>query len=200
MSKSRLRLLGSFARFMRWPKRLVIATPQDESANGSVADPLANVHQTVRNTLPVIEDQLVAIRIIEQSLSGIEEAVGLAWRDRENLTANYYTLLRGVLQILDDCHSLGDNGQEFEVVFSGFERILCEQGVEVIPVTEGQRFQPDSQCCEETEASSEHASGTVLRIVQSGYQRRLPNGSSLVVRPARVVVSRSPENRKELPK
>jgi len=160
-----------------------------DPSNVSPVNPLARLHQVVQNAQPMVEQQLAAARMTEELLSSIERQLGQAWGEREGLIGDYYSLLRSVLTVAEDCRSSGDEHPELRVVRTGLEKTLREHRIEVIPVAEGDAFQPDTQSCEEVEPSGEYAAGTVLRVLEPAYQRRLADGSVVVVRPARVVIS-----------
>ena len=83
------------------------------------------------------------------------------------------------------------------MIRSGLEKTLRQQGVEVIPVAEGDVFEPDRHSCEEVEPSADCDPGTVLRILETGYTRRLADGSVVVVQPTKVVISQPSSNPKE---
>jgi len=151
----------------------------------------------VQTALPLLEDQLGAIRRMDEHFADIEEQLGRAWRERECLVDDYYAMLRSILQVLDDCRAMGEMGPELEVIGAGLEKTLQEQGIKAIEVAEGDRFQPDRHRCEQTEASGEKPPGTVLRVVAPGYLRQLADGSSVTIRPARVIVNRVQPSSKE---
>ena len=167
------------------------------SQQASATSPLTGVHQAVHNALPLLEQQLSGMRMMDELLVGIEDQLARAWREREGLIEDYYAVVQGVLRVLDDCQTMRDKTPELQVIKAELERILRHQRVEMITVAIGDHFQPDLACCEQTEASDEHAPGTVLRVLESGYQRRLDDGNTVVIRPARVAVSQSQATLKE---
>ena len=166
-------------------------------SKGSGENPLTRLHQFVQNAQPVVEQQFAAARMTDELLTGIERQLGQAWGERESLIGDYYALLRSVLTVADDCRSSSADSPELQVVRIGLENTLRQQGIEVIPVAEGNVFQPDIHSCEEVEPSVDCVPGTVLRILETGYQRRLADGSVVVVRPAKVVISQPSANFKE---
>jgi molecular chaperone GrpE (heat shock protein) len=165
-----------------------------DSSNGSNANPLTQLHQVVQNAQPLVEQQLAAARMTDELLTSIERQLGEAWGERENLIGNYYALLRSVLTVVEDCRSSSDDSPELQVVRTGLEKTLRQQGIEVTPVAEGDVFQPDIQSCEKVEPSVDCVPGRVLRILETGYQQRLADGSVVVVRPAKVVISQPSAN------
>ena len=168
-----------------------------DSSKGAAANPLTRLLQIVQNAQPVVEQQLAAARMTDELLINIERQLGQAWGERESLIGDYYVLLRSVLTVLEDCGSSSDDSPELQVVRTGLEKTLRQQGIEVIPVAEGDVFEPDIQSCEEVEPSVDCVPGTVLRILDTGYTRRLADGSVVVVRPAKVVISQPSANFKE---
>ena len=167
------------------------------SAPGPEGNPLTAVRQIVQTALPLLEEQLGAIRRMDEHFADIEEQLGRAWREREGLVDDYYAMLRNVLQVLDDCRAMGDTGPELKVIGAGLEKLLQQQGVKAIEVAVGDRFQSDRHLCEQTDASGEKPPGTVLRVVEPGYLRQLNDGSTVTIRPARVVVSQTQSSSEE---
>ena len=166
-------------------------------SNGPGVNPLTQLLQIVQNAQPVVDQQLAAARTTDELLTSVERQLGQAWGERESLIADYYALLRSVLAVVEDCRSSSDDSPELQVVRTGLEKTLRQQGIEVIPVAKGDGFQPDTQSCEEVEPSTDCAAGTVLRILETGYQRQLADGGVVVVRPAKVVISQPSANFKE---
>ena len=166
-------------------------------SNGPGANPLTQLLQIVQNAQPVVDQQLAAARTTDELLTSVERQLGQAWGERESLIADYYALLRSVLAVVEDCRSSSDDSPELQVVRTGLEKTLRQQGIEVIPVAESDVFQPDIHFCEEVEPSTDCAAGTILRILETGYQRQLADGSVVVVRPAKVVISQPSGNFKE---
>ncbi len=189
-------MIESLHRLKGWLAKVVLANDvQGPSPTGTglprstKANPLTAVRQAVQGALPVVEEQFAALRTMEELLLAVEDCVGQAWHEREALIDDYYQILRGLLRVLDDCRIVTEENAELDVVCSGLGKLLDEQQVEQIEVHDGDSFQPERHDCEQTEESEQYAPGTVLRVVETGYQRRLANGNTVVVRPARVVVS-----------
>lgn len=127
-----------------------------------------------------------------------DEQLGLAWQVQSELTNDYYTLLRAVLLTLDDCRTLGPDRTDAAGLTLRLEKVLREQRVEMIPTAAGDPFDADRHCCEKTEATAERPAGAVVSTLAAGYLRRFKSGLTVIVRPARVVVSESPGESEEL--
>jgi GrpE protein len=189
-------MIDSLYRLRSWVaksvSRIFGSTPLARRANpsnGTGANPLTRMLQIVQNAQPVVEQQLAAARTTDELLTSLERQLGQAWGEREDLIGDYYALLRSVLTVVEDCRSSGDDSPELQVVRTGLEKTLHQQGIEVTPVAEGDVFQPDIQSCEKVEPSVDCVPGRVIRILETGYQQRLADGSVVVVRPAKVVIS-----------
>ncbi len=161
------------------------------------ATPLTGIRRAVQDALVVVEQQFEATRLVDERLARIEGHVGEAWRERERLLRDYYCMVRAVLSALDDCRAIAGEGAEAGRVQEILEKVLKEQGVQQIPAAVGDRFRPETQCCEETQPSAEVPPGTVLEILEPGYQRCLADGTTDAIRSVRVVVSKAPEELKE---
>ena len=197
-------MIDSLCRLRNWAARSVGrifgSTPLSRRADpskGAAANPLTRLHQVVQNAQPVVEQQFAAARMMDELLTSVERQLGQAWGERERLIGDYYALLRSVLAVVEDCRSSSDDSPELQVVRTGLEKTLRQQGIEVIPAAEGDVFQPDIHSCEEVESSADCLAGTVLRILETGYQRQLDDGSVVVVRPAKVVISQPSASFKE---
>lgn len=177
----------------------ILARPAQSTGppNESGSNPLAELLHVVQDAQAVVEQQLAAARLTDDLLAAIERQLGLAWSEREKLTGDYYALLRSVITVWEDCGSSSDAGPELQVVRTGLEKALRQQGVEVTPVAAGDVFDPDTQSCEEVEPSAECAPGTVLRVLETGYRRWLGDGSLVIVRPAKVVIGQTSEKLQE---
>jgi molecular chaperone GrpE (heat shock protein) len=162
-----------------------------DEAGPVAANPLTRINRAAQDVLAAVGQQLDATRRVDDGLREIEEQVSRAWRERDSLTRDYYAALRGVLRVLDDCQALSTGSPGLPAVLAALEKLLHEQAVEPIPITVGDRFQAETQCCEQTEASAAVPPGTVLRVLAVGYRRRLADGMAAIVRPARVVVSQA---------
>ncbi len=181
------------------------AVPRESTAHNAAGDdsrpatpnPLLRIRRTVLDMAAAVEQQRDTLCCVEDGLRGIEDQVALVWREREALTQDYYAVLRGVLGVLDDCLALGADPAGLPLVRMALERILQEQSLEPIPAAVGERFQSDTQCCEQTAASTVVPPGTVLQVLAVGYRRRRADGTTVVVRPARVVVSRAASETEE---
>ncbi len=145
----------------------------------------------------MIEEQFSSLRSLNDSIGAIEEDLARAWSEREQCIQDYYDLLRGILQVLDECTEVSDEAGCPGMVRAKIQKVLQEQGVEATCVEPGDRFSSETQCSEEVEPSFEYAPGTVLRLLETGYQRRCADGHRVVVRPARVVVTCSPPDSEE---
>jgi len=180
--------LAKLATRLRGPN----SSPQQESMTPvTEGDPLAGVYQAVRRVAPAVEQQLDAARTVVELVDNIEERLALAWRERERLLNDYNNLLRRAIAALDDCQALSEKNPDIRVVQLRLEEALREQGIKVIDVAEGEPFRSEFHCCEQTVPSVEDAPGMVLRVLDTGYQRRLADGSVVIVRPARVILSQS---------
>jgi molecular chaperone GrpE (heat shock protein) len=158
-----------------------------EKAGGN---PLSRINRVVQDIQASVEQQLAAARRVDEQLGEIETHVSRAWRERELVIQDYYATLRGLLGVWDDCAALAADHPGLSTVRAGLERTLREQGVELLPVSPGDRFDAETACCEQTEESTAEPPGVVLRVLETGYCRRLTGGMGVVIRPARVVVSR----------
>ena len=76
----------------------------------------------------------------------------------------------------------------FEMILAQFKEILESHGITAIP-TEGAPFDPYLHEAVEIEESSEKPEGTILQEFSRGYQSK-----TRTIRPARVKVTRLPEN------
>lgn len=169
------------------------------AAHPEADNPLVRITHAAQDVLAAVEQQLDATRRVDDGLREIEGQAARAWRERESLTQDYYALVRGVLQVLDDCRALGSGTPGVETVCAGLESLLRAQGVEPIPLAVGDRFQAATQCCEETANAAMVPPGTVLRVLAAGYRRRMGDGTVVIVRPARVVVSQAGEGKESQP-
>lgn len=160
-------------------------------------NPLTRIHQTAEDTTAIIARLFGDARLLEGRVAEIQEQLGLAWQVQSELTNDYYALLRAVLLILDDCRTLGPERADVAGLTLRLEKVLREQRVEIIPTAEGDPFDADQHCCEKTESTAERPPGTVLSTLAAGYLRRLKSGLTVIVRPARVVVSQSPGESEE---
>lgn len=108
-------------------------------------------------------------------------------------------LVKDLLPVLDDMEralaTARQNHGEDDPLFGGLQLVhdkaletLAKFGVRVIQA-DGEAFDPEKHLAVMQEPSGEHPPQTVLRVVQKGYEFK-----GRPIRPASVVVSRSPED------
>jgi len=185
-------------RFSRFANR----HPTSETAEvaGTAARPLARIHRAAEEAAALTERLFCEARLMEERLTEIQEQLGLAWQEVSQTNGEFYSLLRAILLLLDDCRTLGgDQGAGSEFV-ARLENLLRESGVERIAVADGSRFCPDIHECAKAEPTTESPPGVVLSTLTPGYRRRLPSGEMVTVRPANVIVSQFPAEAEELKK
>ena len=158
---------------------------------------MTEINQAIRVARAVVEQQFNTTRLLDEHLAAIEDHVGHAWTDRQVLVRHYYATLQGVLRVWDDCIPLLADKPELQTIRAGLERILHDQSLEPMTTAVGDHFQPDTQCCEQMDASSNFPPGTIIEVLETGYCRRWADGTAVVVRPARVVVSQAPDKSTE---
>jgi molecular chaperone GrpE (heat shock protein) len=145
--------------------------------------------RAVRDAQPLIEQQFDSMQSLNGLITTIEEMLSQLWCGRERITGDYYDLLDSLLEALDECGDVNSDDSQLAIVRSRLERALRDQGVEPIAVATGQPFCSATQTSEAVDESAEFSPGTVLRLLETGYQRCLADGNIVLVRPARVVVS-----------
>ena len=112
-----------------------------------------------------------------------------AWHEREMVMADHYEVLRGVLRVLGDLELENDAAASRRLAIDGLQRILTEQQIEPIESAKGDPFQPDVHVCEEM-IDSDLPAGLIVQTLETGYLCYSRDGQRVVIRPARVVVSR----------
>ncbi len=191
-------MIRSFRRLVAWFAKDKVRSPAtNKQPAGPAPNPLTTINQTLREALLAVEQQFTTARQVDEHLQVIEEQVSHAWQERDSLLKEHYQTLRGLLRVHDDCQSLGISRPEVQPVLDHLGQLLRELALEPITTGIGERFQPDTQCCEETAESADQPAGIVLRILETGYVKRWADGATVIVRPARVVVSKRPTESKE---
>ncbi len=188
-----MRLLNGF---IDWISGNQLAGPRSAGETTEItataARPLARIHRAAEEAAALTERLFSEARLLEERLTEIQEQLGLAWQEQAQSHGDYYALLRAILLLLDDCRMLGEDQGVVSNFTARLEKLLAESGVEAIAVAKGSRFCPDIHVCAKAEPTTDTPSGVVLSTLTPGYQRRLPSGEMVTVRPANVVVSQSP--------
>lgn len=179
-------------RFAAWLQGTFARRPVRKSQAERTAmrrSPLVDLGRVVRASRPLIEEQLRSLRAQNQLIDTLEDYLARAWKEREDYVHDYYELLRGILSVLEEDDGPRDPLDGLRMVRDRLGQVLTQQGVSPIAVKTGDRFCSETQRSVEVERSCDVRPGTVLRLLEIGYRRTLPDGESVVVRPAQVVVS-----------
>jgi molecular chaperone GrpE (heat shock protein) len=191
-------MIKSLYRLAHWFTDGECRSPTPRSSNGDTpqppcreGNPLTGIRLAVQDAGAVVENQYQALRLTEDRLARIEEHLHRAWQERDGLLRDYHAILKGLLRLLDDVLASSPDQEGLPNIRAGLEKLLKEQGVERIPIAVGEPFQPETQCCEQTEPSDTVPPGSVVRILESGYRITRPGRNGEILRSARVVVSQS---------
>lgn len=198
MSGSPCRFFGWLGTLTRGLRASWGSSTQGRLSSVSKAVPLTNAYQAVQRATPLLEEQFAYLRMMEEVLAEVDGQLGQAWREREKVLDDYYAMVRGLLQVLDHCETISETIPSLQPIQTGLENILRSQRVEPIRVVEGDAFCAETHCCEETEPSDGQAPGTILRVLDRGYQQQFADGSTVIIRPTLVVVSEPRPSCKEL--
>jgi molecular chaperone GrpE (heat shock protein) len=185
-------------RLRRWYRRCVPGVAEDASTGKrgkffrpSAARSFAGIHRAAQDARAMVEQQFDHTRALEANLVEIDEQIASAWQELTRQAGDYHGLLQGFLSVLDDCQTLSAQCPELGDLPGRLLRVLKDQDIEPIDTNPGDRFCADLHSCETTETRTDSPPGVVLRVLGTGYLRGYSNGSKVVIRPARVVVSTS---------
>jgi molecular chaperone GrpE (heat shock protein) len=153
-------------------------------------NPLTAVNCGLRDVADGLDQQLATTHRLMDQVASLETEAADAWRERESLSQQYHDLIRSLLEVLDDCSESLD-GEVLETVRTKLERVLNDHDILPIVVAENSPFQAELHCCEETVELPGQPGGTVIRVLRCGYIQRRKDGTMVVIRPARVIASKT---------
>ncbi len=163
------------------------SSPQSEVA------PLTQLNIGLRELDVLLRGAATKIQAIEQQCRSLRLQSSEAWHERQELHSDYYAVIRGMLQLMDDCENTRQDATETSRVYEKLQMILQKQRIEVIPVKRGDRFDAQFQKCEEKVETVEYPPGCVVQVIEKGYVQRRRNAATVVIRPSRVCISQRSE-------
>lgn len=166
----------------------------DERGPRPPLSPLTAVNCGLRDVADILGQQLAATHRLLDQVASLEAEAADAWQEQTSLVHQYYGVIRGLLEVLDDCSENSD-GEVLETVRAKLERVLRDQDILPIVVAENSPFEAELHCCEETIESPGQPGGTVIRVLESGYLQRQKDGTTVVIRPARVVATKTDQSK-----
>ncbi|MHB1035623.1 MAG: nucleotide exchange factor GrpE [Pirellulales bacterium] len=193
MTTSGVRQLTEWCR--RQILRLTEHTPTEqaeEARHVGAAKSFGALHRISRDARAIIESQFEHARALDQMLAEMDGQLGRAWQELRAESDNYAAILQRLMRVLDDCQAMSLQDPVVADFHAKLLRVLQEQAIEPIVASPGDRFSAEDHSCEQAEPTAEYPPGTLLRVLQTGYRRRFPDGSAVVIRPAHVVVSKGP--------
>jgi molecular chaperone GrpE (heat shock protein) len=155
----------------------------------AVLNTLPSLTRDVAELRNILEQQYGAVQNGLEMLESIDQRVVHVWDEHKSHQSEYLRLVSGILRVIDDCHSDAANRSVPSCFVDVLRGLLRDQGIEALPVSEGDSFEPRLQRCEELVQAPQQAPGTVVQVLEAGYVRCLSDGCQSVIRPARVTVT-----------
>ena len=168
----------------------------DRGEGGEVSDEGGSEPQEVREGPEAEEGAAERLRELEQVLARLREELVSEKEERMRLMGSVERLLRHLIGVAETVervaglYSLSDDSnarslsEGLKMVSSSIEKVLREEGVEVIG-SEGERFDPVVHEAVGFVESEQHEDGTVVSVLERGFAFR-----GKVLRPAKVVVAK----------
>jgi molecular chaperone GrpE (heat shock protein) len=161
--------------------------PSDSAAR---ENPLTRINVGLKEMGTLLRDMSEKLRELEDKQNETRKHGGEAWNERENLLKNYFSIIRRVLDILDDCEHILEESQGAHFIFKKLEALIEERQILTMDVNEGDPFDARLHECEETVETEMHPPNAIVRVVGKGYVQAGGDGTPVVIRPARVHVSK----------
>ena len=169
---------------------------EDREEGGEASDEGGVEPQEVREGPGVEEAAAERLRELEQELASLREELVSEKEERMRLMGSVERLLRHLIGVAETVervaglYSLSDDSnarslsEGLKMVSSSIEKVLREEGVEVIGDV-GERFDPVVHEAVGFVESEQHEDGTVVSVLERGFAFR-----GKVLRPAKVVVAK----------
>ena len=161
-----------------------------EDSRGAQDTPLTQVNRGLRDMAALLAEVVAKLQEVEKQQKAIRAYSSNAWSEREALLTDYYSSLRGILRLWDNCEDAADSSPQMQVISSGLKRMMKDQRIEPIQVKEGDLFDARLHECEEAVETEGYPSGAVVQVIEAGYMQERRDGTKVLVRPAKVRVSK----------
>lgn len=156
----------------------------------SFAGSLALVNTGLRDLRVQLRDIHTRIGEFDKQTQAVQLHASNAWHERSQILTDYFELSRGLLRILDNFEQILHANAEVIPVAYELKTLLEKQYIGAIPVKEGDPFNAELCVCEEVVEKEDFPSNAVVEVLEPGFEKTLGDGSRIVIRPAKVIISK----------
>lgn len=162
--------------------------PMPEASSETAA--LALVNTGLRSMRGQLREMSARLTEIDHQNQTIQEYASKAWNERVHILDAYFGLNRALLRVLDNYGQILDTNADLAPLVTELRAIVEQQNILPLVVKEGDPFQAERHLCEDTIETEKYAPNTVVQVLEDGFEKVLEDGMHIIVRPAKVVISR----------
>jgi molecular chaperone GrpE (heat shock protein) len=175
-------------------------SPSTPSVQAPCESGLPAANRLLQETARIHSQAKQAVQALEEKRQDLQRTLNEAWKEKQEIEAVYFGLLRHIATLRQDCLARRSNSLlDWNWLDQCLTSILSSQGVETLPTAPGDAYNPEFQECVDTVSVVDLPANSIYQIVDVGFGMKLPNGQYQTLKASKVVVNKASTETKRSP-